>query len=113
MVAVSGTLLDGNGKPPDEPVELAADYDEKINATWDQECDRAGTESKVGADGSFNAKLPAGRITMVLLAPPQQMGSGWGVGASPKNYHLQQQADIPAKGMTGLQLKTSKIDDSK
>jgi hypothetical protein len=113
MVAVSGTLLDGNGKPPDEPVELAANYDEKINATWDQECDRAGTESKVGADGSFNAKLPAGRITVVLLAPPQQMGSGWGVGASPKNYHLQQQADIPAKGMTGLQLKTSKIDDSK
>jgi hypothetical protein len=113
MVAVSGTLLDGNGKPPDEPVELAANYDERINATWDQECDREGKESKVDADGSFNAKLPAGRITVVLLAPPQQMGSGWGVGASPKNYRLQQQVDIPAKGMTGLQLKTSRIDNSK
>ncbi|MBI3852361.1 MAG: carboxypeptidase regulatory-like domain-containing protein [Verrucomicrobia bacterium] len=108
MVSVSGTLLDANGKPPDEPVELAANYNDKINAIWDQECGGVGSESKVGADGSFNAKLPAGHITVVLLAPPQQMGSVWGVGATPKNYRLQQQVDIPAKGMTGLQLKTSR-----
>ncbi len=107
MVAVSGTLLVENGKPPDEPIELAANYKEKINATWNQECDRAGSDRKVGADGSFNAKLPAGRITVVLLALPQQMGSLIWAGASPKKYRLQQQIDIPVEGMKGLRLKTS------
>jgi len=108
MVAVSGTLLDGNGKPPDEPMQLAANYKEQVNATWNQECDREGSDTKVGADGSFNAKLPAGRITVVLLAPPQQMGSLIEAGSSPKKYRLQQQIDIPVEGMKGLRLKTSR-----
>lgn len=108
MVAVSGRLLDQNGKPPDEPVQLAANYNERINAMWDQDCDRSGIESKVGPDGSFNAKLPAGRVTLILLGPPQQMGSGVGVGFPPKNYRLQQQVDIPPHGMTGLQLTATR-----
>ena len=113
MVAVSGTLLDENGKLLDEPVGLAANYEEKINAAWDQVCDGVGSESKVGADGSFSAKLPAGHVTVVLVAPLRQMGSIFALGRAPKNYRLQQQVDIPAEGMKGLQLKASRTDPAK
>lgn len=108
MVAVSGRLLDQNGEPPDEPVQLAANYKEKVNAMWDQECLRAGSESKFGPDGSFNAKLPAGRVTLTLLGPPQHMGSMVDFGLPPNHYHLQQQVDIPPQGMTGLQLTATR-----
>ena len=113
MVAVSGALRDENGKPPDEPLELEAGYEERIDAVWDQECARAGTESKVGADGSFNAKLPAGRVTAGLCLPPQQMGSMLGFGMPPTRYRLQQQVDIPTEGLNGLQLKASGINKAK
>jgi len=113
MVAVSGTLRDENGKPPDEPVELYANYEERIDAIWDQECRCWACESKVAADGSFNAKLPAGRITVGLSRPPQALRLGVGFGGVPTKYRLQQQVDIPAEGIKGLQLKTSGSDKTR
>lgn len=109
MVAVSGRVLDQNGKPPDEPAQLAADFkEEKINSMWDQKCS-AGPQPKVGPDGSFNAKLPVGRVTLTLVGPPQQMGSGVRPGLPLKHYRLQQEVDIPPHGMTGLQLTATRI----
>ena len=108
MATVSGTLRDENGNPPEEPVELFSSYDERIDPVWN--CTGEDGGSKVGADGSFNARLPAGRITVALRGPPQQMGSMFGPGLPPKNFRLEQQVDIPAAGMKGWQLKTSRTD---
>jgi hypothetical protein len=113
LVDVSGTLLDEHGQPLDEPVQLAANYQETINATWNLECDREGKEAKVGADGSFHAKLPPGRISVVLMAQPDRTSSGFGGGRPPLHYRLQQDVDIPGEGMTGLQLQATRTGNAK
>jgi hypothetical protein len=113
IVAVSGRLRDENGKPPDEPLELHASYEERIDAVWNQECTSAATESKVGPDGSFNAKLPAGRITIGLCRPPQQMGSVVMVGMAPTHFRLREEVEIPAEGMKGLQLNATRTKETK
>ena len=113
LVDVSGTLLDENGKILDERVQLAANYQEKINATWNLECKGEGKKTEVGADGSFHAKLPAGLISVVLTAQPDRAQSGFGGGRPPPHYRLQQDVDIPGAGMTGLQLHAARTGDSK
>jgi hypothetical protein len=105
LVTVAGTVRDENGQPPDEPLVLDAKYEERIDADWDQGAMYAASESKVSADGSFNAKLPAGQITVSLRRPPQPMGSITWFGMPPKNYRLEQPVEIPVGGMRGLQLK--------
>jgi hypothetical protein len=107
MVAVSGTLRDENGKPPDEPLELYANYEERIDAEWDQEGTGAASESRTATDGTFSAKLPAGRITVGVR------GSTIGFGNAPANYRLKQQVNIPADGKKGWLLKASRIDKTK
>jgi hypothetical protein len=111
IVAVSGTVLDENGKPPDQAVELAANWREKLDVTWEQSSYWMGRESKVGPDGAFNTTLPAGHVT-VDLEPENSHFSSFG-SSVPLNYRLEQPVDIPANGMTGLHLTASRIDTPK
>jgi len=114
MVSVSGALLDEEGKPPDEPVWLYGTFDERIDAGWQQQGVGPNTlggsaQTQVNAEGSFNARLPAGPITIRLQGPPVFMGSGVGPGA-PKNYRLDQRVEIPGDGIKGLRLRSTRTD---
>ncbi len=111
MVEVSGMLRDNRGKPPDEPVELFATFEDLIEPDW--KCNGTDGEAKVAADGSFNGKLPTGQIMLALRGPPQQMGSGFGPGLPPQSVQLQQEVDVPAEGKKDWQLTAARRDESK
>ena len=106
FVEVSGVLRDSHGNPPDEPVELFATFEDRIDRVWKG----SGTdgEAQVAADGLFSGILPAGPITLALRGPPQQMGSGSGPGLPPRTLRLVQEVDIPAEGKKGWQLTASR-----
>ena len=112
MVAVSGTVQDADGKPPHEPLELTSKGEDRIDARWNQ-VNTGMFGSEIASDGSFDSKLPVGSITLGVCRPPQSMGSMIEVGAAPRHYRLQQEAEIPPGGMSGLLLRASRIDDSK
>ena len=107
MVPVTGVVQDENGKPPVEPLELQAVYEDRVDTVWKQSGRHLAADSQVAPDGSFNVKLPAGRITVGLCLPPQPMCSSVMFGMAPKNYRLQQVVNIPVAGMRDVLLKTS------
>ena len=114
LVTVSGTLLNEHGQPLDETVELTANSNakEKINDYWDQAGYCLPGQSKVSRDGTFTAQLPACPITVELAATPGPLFS-FGTGGKPLHYRLHQAVNIPADGLTGLQLHAVRTGETK
>ena len=110
LVGVSGVLLNGNGRPPEESLVLHFSCEEAINALWHQKCYPVADKPTVGADGAFQGELPAGRITLGLRRPAHCVGSWEVIGEPSRSYRLQQEVEIPAEGMEGLQLRASRIE---